>query len=119
MVRRWAPPFVIAMAIFVGSIVAAPSGMSGADARFLGVIDKVVHFAGYALLGGTLAGAMEETPASRGALTIALVALLTVYGAGLEVLQSVLPTRSFSVGDIFANALGGVLGVWLVLVRDR
>ena len=118
-VRRWAPPFLVATAIFVGSVAPAPSDMGGLGPRFLLSLDKVVHFVGYALLGGTLAAAMEESPPSRGTLALALVALVAVYGAGLEVLQSLLPTRGFSVGDVLANVLGGMLGVWLVLRRRR
>lgn len=117
-VRRWAPPVLVATAIFVGSIVPAPSGTGDVAPIFLRSVDKVVHFVGYALLGSTLAVAMEDTPPSRGALAITLVALVAVYGAGLEVLQRALPTRGFSVGDVLANALGGVLGVWLVLFRQ-
>ena len=118
-VRRFTPAILVATAIFVGSIAPAPSEMGVLRPRFLLSLDKVAHFVGYALLGGTLAAAMEETPPSRGTLAIVLVALVAVYGAGLEVLQSLLPTRGFSIGDMLANALGGLFGVGLVLFRDR
>ncbi len=44
--------------------------------------------------------------------TIAFILLLN-YGIGIEILQYFIPGRSFSIADMFADALGLLLGIGL------
>ena len=95
--------------ITVLSLVPAPGGPEA-------VSDKLVHFAVYfatAFLAVVLLGLKGRSPLLLGCAVIAL------YGALMEVAQHFLPYRSFSVGDMAANA-GGVLvfgSIWIAARR--
>ncbi len=77
-------------------------------------IDKVAHFAAYALLAWLLIFATER---SRLPLAVAVV-LALVYGATDEIHQMYVPGRSPDVLDWFADA-AGVAAATLVYVRRR
>jgi len=117
--RRWFPSLLVATAIFVGSILPAPPGSSEVVGRFVVPLDLLAHVIGYALLGGALAGALADGPLERRTVAAAVIALVAVYGTGLEILQGVLPTRDFSTADVVANVVGGALGVLVLLYRER
>lgn len=77
------------------------------DPSFGGQIDKVQHFAAY----GALTALGFVAGGGRSWLLLTAVAFL---GAGVEVLQAVLPTgRTGSVWDLVAN-IAGALTVWAV-----
>lgn len=81
-----------------------------------GHIDKVQHFLAYAAL--TVLG----LAASRGARATAVVAGVVAFGAGVEVLQALLPTgRTGSVLDGLANTAGAGLAwvLWRMLEQGR
>lgn len=69
--------------------------------------DKVVHFALYAPLGGALCLALGGAawPAAAGA---------ALYGVSDEVHQMFVPRRTPDVGDVAADALGGLAGALAV-----
>jgi VanZ family protein len=77
--------------------------------------DKVNHLAAFSAMG--LAAALAR-PASwrhtRGA-----AAGLLAYGAFIELVQSVLPTRSADAADLLADALGAAAGLLLVAMLRR
>ena len=96
--------FVGVVAVIVLSVIpqeAKPAtGLSG----------KMNHIMAYAAL--TVAGGM----AYRGGWALAILALgLVLMGAGLELIQAVLPSRSASGYDALANAVGMALGSTVVL----
>jgi len=105
---RWALPLGIAALILAASI--APT--SGGDA--LPVVplgaDAWLHVTGYAALSVTLSRALaagsRRIPPAVGLAAVAAVA----FGAGVELLQTAVPTRGFSWSDIVANAVGSALG---------
>jgi len=70
--------------------------------------DKVLHFAAYTWL--ALAARMSCVPASKSA---GLAVYLLAMGCVLELIQSVIPGRFFSLFDIGANAVGVGLGLVL------
>lgn len=81
--------------------------------------DKVMHFAGYALMAATAAGFCHSL---RG--LVACAALTSVAGLVFEGLQGLLPYRSAEPLDAFANATGAAVGcmvacVWVVLIVRR
>ena len=87
-------------------ITAAPTGRH---------IDKVEHFLAYAAL--TLVGF-----AARGHPWPLMAAAIVAFGAGVEVLQAVMPTgRTGSVLDGMANAAGAASawGLWAAVQRAR
>lgn len=78
--------------------------------------DKVQHFIGYAVLAGLFALAWPR-------LRLVWVAVLPIiYGAGIEVVQSVTPYgRTGSIFDGIANTLGviGIIVLWMLWVQFR
>lgn len=50
---------------------------------------------------------------------VVVLGVTVVYGVGLEFWQSLIPRRYFSIGDAYANALGSVFVIPLLLLRDR
>ncbi|CQR51026.1 MULTISPECIES: VanZ family protein [Haloferax] len=115
--RRAAVALGYAFVVLVASVVPTPPG-SLTPMGPLGLVglDKWVHAAGYAGLGFGFAAATR----ARGREEVAAAVVAAgAFGAGIEVVQAVLPYRSFGVADAGANLVGAVLGgvVWVALVR--
>lgn len=115
---RWAVVAVLAGFVFYVSIVTVPPE-TAVDAwkPTLLPLDKWRHFLAYAAIGYALAYAATDwdLPATR--LAALVVGVTVLYGIGIEMWQSVIPRRYFSLGDAYANALGGLLVVPFYLVR--
>ncbi len=79
-----------------------------------GISDKLGHFIAYSAL--SLLG-LFAYPGKFGPRWV--VAGLVLYGIGLEVLQILVPSRFFSMGDILANTLGVLLGYVLITLTRR
>jgi VanZ family protein len=107
--RRWAAVLVVAAAILLASVV--DPGRGAAAPGPLGVVSLATwgHLLGYAALAGAVAAALAGRPV-RTAVAVAVVAAVA-YGAGIELLQSVIPARSFDPADAVANAAGAAVGV--------
>lgn len=73
---------------------------------FVGVGDKFLHAGAFLVLAGLLDFAFPATRFTGGK-----VATLLAYGMAIEVVQSFLPFRSFSLLDWLADAAGVVLYV--------
>lgn len=82
-------------------------------------LDKWRHLLAYAALGGALVYATVDWDHRTRWLAAGVLAAVVAYGVGLEVWQSLVPERYFSVGDAVANALGGALATALFVLRDR
>lgn len=98
--------WLVASAVLVTSLVplgGAGSGVPGTD--------KLLHAVGYGLL--CAAVLRWRRPVALGG-ALAAIAAVATYGAGVELLQGAVPTRSPSLLDAFANALGATLvaAVW-------
>ncbi len=74
-------------------------------------LDKIVHFAAFATIAFLAVGAMEKPTAAK----ILAVAGVALFGAGIEAVQYLIPSRTFNPLDIAANAAGILAGVavWL------
>jgi VanZ family protein len=109
---RTVPAIVYAGIVFAASVVNPPSGGQPAVGP-LGLVgaDKWVHAIAYAVLTVLLAYALWATT-FRLLVVVAVVA--SVYGLGIELVQSALPFRTFDRLDAAANTLG-VLVAGLVL----
>ncbi len=117
--RRWLLPVAVALFILVASLVPVSPGGPSPDTILLLPADKFGHLVSYAVLAAvTVLTSRHDSLAWRDLILVAVG--VTLFGAGIEVLQAFVPTRQFSVGDMAANgigALGGVLvGRWL---RER
>jgi VanZ family protein len=109
----------VAAGIFYLSVFTAPPATPVAPKPDLLPLDKWRHFLAYAALGGALAYATVDWQWRTRRVAVAVLAVVVAYGVGLELWQSQVPERYFSVGDAYANALGGVLAMPLFALRDR
>jgi VanZ family protein len=71
-------------------------------------LDKIAHFVLYGVTSVLLFRYLARKTNSRNAFYKA-VALASIYGAAMEVMQYFLPYRSFSIGDMAANTAGAFL----------
>lgn len=115
------PALLYAVVVVGASVINPPSG-SLAPTGPLGLVgvDKWIHGVTYATFVALLCYALW-TATSR-PLPVAVVVAI-VYGAGVEIVQSFVPLRAFSLLDVLANAIGAVLSglvLWSVLwLRSR
>ncbi len=86
--------------------------LPGTESVLLGKLDLLMHFGLFVILGGLARRALSGNE-NRGTIVAGSVGLLLF---GPETLQVVVPTRTFSLIDIFFNAGGIVSGVLLALV---
>ncbi|MBX0294969.1 VanZ family protein [Haloarcula nitratireducens] len=117
---RWSVVALVGGFIFYTSIVTAPPETPIDYARLWVdiALDKWRHFVAYAVLAGTLAYATDDWSLERRGIVLAVVSVTVLYGVGIEVGQSFLPGRYFSLGDALANAVGALLvAPWYLLRR--
>lgn len=97
-----------ALAIFLASI-AEPSG--GVPRTLFGVGFTVyLHLLAYAGLAAAIGYAIDS--ADRRTL-VAAAALVTLYGAAIELVQGTISYRTMAAADVVINAIGAVIGVAL------
>ncbi len=87
--------------------------------------DKLMHIAGYALLGGLVARALIKgnwgiNNLKHGRAIIIILAILfsAMYGLSDEIHQAFVATRQSDVFDVIADIAGGAIGV-LLFIRCR
>lgn len=104
----WFPVLFYCLLIFIQSSLPTPKKTP--DVPY---IDKLLHFAGYALLGGLfLRGFRNSKFKNHDALiSVASILLTGVYGATDELHQYFVPYRSAEISDVFYDFLGGFFGV--------
>jgi len=108
---RWLAVAAVAGVLFYGSVVDAPgSGLSSLGPFGVVGLDKWLHALGYAALAAALATALATGRSALAAAALAAV-LAVAYGVGIEFVQASIPERSFSVGDMAADAVGAVVAV--------
>ena len=109
---RWTAVFVVAGLIFYASLVTVPETV--VDETHPGIIplSSWRHFVAYFVLACTVAYAIEPWDIPRWHKAISVVAVVSVYGAGLEAGQMFVPHRTdFLIEDVITNTFGatGVL----------
>ena len=91
-----------------------PRGTPGPQIADLGeVIATIGHVGGYLLLGGLI------ILAQRYPRPMVVWAVVSVYGALIEVIQGAFGLRSFQWTDILANALGAAVGIGVAVLWRR
>lgn len=109
---RWLAVLGLAGVIFSFSILTAPPETVVDSWKFSFVpLDKWRHLVAYAVLGYALAYATTDWSLDNRLQVVFVVGAVILYGVGMEVGQSFVPDRYLSLGDAYANALGGVLVV--------
>lgn len=80
--------------------------------------DKLVHTAGYALLGFLFYRAYLATGMSRRARILLIVSALSAsaYGVSDEIHQYFVPSRTAEFADIVADSVGSVMGAMVALI---
>lgn len=116
---RWLAVAVVGAFIFYVSIVTVPPETALDTRPDLVPLDKWRHFLAYAAFGGALAYATTDWEADGRLLAVGVIGVTVLYGVGIEVGQSLLPQRYFSLGDAYANALGGLLATPWYAIRSR
>jgi VanZ family protein len=116
--RRYLPAVGFSLLLLVTSLLPVPEGAGEQVPALLGIaLDKWVHAASYGTLAVLLAWGRQARDATAVA---ALVAVSACYGAGVELLQGLVPSRGVSGADFLANAVGAVLAglAWLAAHRS-
>ena len=82
--------------------------------------DKLFHLVVFGALGFLLMGALEPSDAGYRKQQLWQVALVVMlYGISDEFHQHFVPGRSVEVYDVLADALGGLLGAWMMYRLSR
>jgi VanZ family protein len=123
---RWLGVVAVGVAIFSLSVLTVPPEQPILEPPALVPLDKWRHFLAYTAFGWSLAYATTDWDWTPSRLAVLVFGVTVTYGVGIELLQAPLADRYFSVGDAYANALGGVLALswfvvrrWLALVPVR
>ncbi|NVM21610.1 MAG: VanZ family protein [Desulfobacterales bacterium] len=108
--RYWLPVLIYCFMIFVQSSHPAPK-----EIPEIPYFDKVLHLAGYALLGILFLRGFVNSRLSDGTATIkmASIFLTGLYGATDELHQHYVPFRTADIWDVFFDVSGGFIGVYL------
>jgi len=103
----WFPVIVYCAAIFIQSAYPSPEGLS-----VFQFSDKILHFLGYALLGGLFFRALLKVSPRRGVLRVIVfsVAATTLYGMSDEIHQAFVADRMADGMDVVADFAGGIFG---------
>jgi VanZ family protein len=105
-------PRTVAAAVVVAVVAASLVPLGGGASTFP---DGLFHVVGYAAVA---AAVVRAGPPTRRTLAVAVVVAVAV-GAGVELLQGLVPGRTPSVADAAANLVGAVAGVTLAVVARR
>jgi len=105
---RYLPAAAYMAFIFVISVRPVPEGLPD-----VWQIDKLYHFAAYALMGCLWARALDEKGRVINGVIVSAALISAVFGAFIEVCQAFTPMREASVLDALANALGGLAGAFV------
>ena len=81
-------------------------------------LDKIAHLVAWAILAGLCRWALGPAASSQRALWVSW-GLAFGYGLAVEALQAPIATRSAEALDLVADAVGALLGAWIVGRRWR
>jgi VanZ family protein len=112
----WLPVLVYCLIIFIQSSFPATEHIPEFDFS-----DKLLHAAVYAVLGMLLYrafNAMHKRP-STASLVVLSILITALYGASDEVHQYFVPSRNAEFLDFAADAVGGMIGVMVVVVINK
>lgn len=106
-ILRWLPVILYCLLIYIQSSRPSPVELPDWDGA-----DKLLHVAGYALLGALMVRALGSGISMRtGLLIAAATSLALAYGISDEIHQAFVPAREADVLDVAADGLGSFIGV--------
>ena len=109
LLKYWVPLYVYAGFIFYLSSV--PRALPDIGIPFL---DKILHVCGYAVFGLIASRAFRNSSRKVFLENFKIFAILVsiAYGISDEFHQALVPGRQFSIFDMIADGIGGVIGVF-------
>ena len=120
----WVGVATLAVVILVASVVPVPDATPQTGPTMGVGTTTLLHIAGYATLvaGGVIAVARDGWPGRRRSRRVGIravadvIALVALFGVGTELLQALIPWRTFAVAEIGLNAtsaaVGGLAAMW-------
>ena len=106
----WFPVLIYCLLIYVQSSHPAPQNLPDWP-----LMDKLLHFACFALLGALFLRALNTTPIKHHLKLVLILSVLlsSLYGISDEIHQSFVPFRTADPMDVLADILGSIAGVCL------
>jgi len=106
----WFPILIYCLLIFIQS--SYPSTERIPDWPY---IDKMLHFAAYALLGALFLRAFKTTKIKNNLKLVLILSILlsSLYGVSDEIHQYFIPYRIADLMDVLADLLGSIMGVYI------
>lgn len=107
---NWLPLIAYCVVIYIQSSYPSPEALPSFEFS-----DKLMHFGAYAVMGILFYRAFQTLPGKTIIQSIALFSMIaaSLYGVSDEIHQSFVPYRDGSLGDVMADVLGAVCGVYL------
>jgi VanZ family protein len=112
----WLPLIAYCLMIFVQSAYPSPEIIPQRP-----LIDKLLHFLAYALMGILFFRAYRTLPIHKNYNLLILISMLSaiLYGVSDEIHQHFVPWRHADLMDALADALGSVFGVFLYAALNK
>jgi len=106
----WLPLIAYCVLIYLQSSYPSPDGLPSFEFS-----DKLMHFGAYAVMGVLFYRAYQTLPFKTLIQYIVLASMISasLYGVSDEIHQSFVPYRDGSFGDVIADVLGAVCGVYV------
>ena len=106
----WLPIFIYCLLIYIQSSYPSPEELPQ-----LPYLDKILHFAAYALLGILFLRALKTLPIKDNIklITILAITLSSLYGISDEIHQHYVPYRDADITDALADIIGSIFGVYI------
>jgi VanZ family protein len=117
----WLPLVAYCVFIYIQSSYPSPQRLPSFEFS-----DKLMHFGAYAVMGVLFYRAYQTLPVKSNIPLIVWLSMISasLYGVSDEVHQSFVPYRDGSLGDVIADVLGAVCGVyvyhrWIAAIKIR
>jgi len=106
----WLPLIAYCVFIYIQSSYPSPEALPSFEYS-----DKLMHFGAYAVMGVLFYRAYQTLPFKTIIQLIVLFSMISasLYGVSDEIHQSFVPYRDGSFGDVIADVLGAVCGVYI------
>ena len=107
---RWLPLVAYCVFIYIQSSYPSPEELPSFEFS-----DKLMHFGAYAVMGVLVYRAYQALPVKANVQLIVLLSMISasLYGVSDEIHQAFVPYRDGSFGDVIADVLGAVCGVYV------
>ena len=108
----WLPLLIHCLLIFIQSSYPSPEKIQNLN---LSYIDKLIHFAVYAILGMLFFRAFRTQRFKENINMVIALSILSssLYGMSDEIHQYFVPYRDADIVDFFADVLGSICGVYI------